>query len=275
MLILSPVLVASPPAGSPNAPLVGWRNIVTVTNIAADFEAMGYPATNLANPSTAIKWVGAGWEDDSPPLTEQYVTVTTGTLDPIDYLAVARHNFGSGGMAVSVEVDEGDSVGFVAVTDPVVPADDSPLLFRFEVGPYVAVRLKIEAGSEAPEAAVVYVGLLLALQRNIYVGHRVLPYNMVTRVTNGRSESGQFLGRIVTGQYVESGLDLQNITPAFYRTHMVPWLRAAVESPWFFAWRPGDHPTEVGFCSSTSEPNMTNSRSNGMVAVSVSMTGVA
>lgn len=275
MLILSPVLVASPPAGSPNAPLVGYRNIVTVENIAADYEAEGYPATNLANPSTAIKWVGAGWEDDSPPLTEQYVTVTTGSLDPIDYLAVARHNFGSGGMAVSVEVDEGDSVGFVAVTDPLIPADDSPLLFRFEAGSYVAVRLKIEAGSEAPEAAVVYVGLILALQRNIYVGHTPIPFGRSTRVTNGRSESGNFLGRIVTGEHRESGVAIQNITPSWYRAYMDPFIAAAQEVPFFFAWRPSDYPLEVGYAWMTNEPRPTNARSNGMMAIDLQFSGVA
>lgn len=275
MLILSPVLVASPPAGSPNAPLVGYRNIVTVETIAADYEADGYPATNLANPSTAIKWVGAGWEDDSPPLTEQYVTVTPGSLDPIDYLAVARHNFGSGGMAVSVEVDEGDSVGFVAVTDPLIPADDAPLLFRFEAGSYVAVRLKIEAGSEAPEAAVLYVGLLLALERNIYVGHVPLPYGRATRVTNGRSESGNFLGRIVTGEHRESGVSIANLTPGWYRTHMDPFIAAAQETPFFFAWRPADYPLEVGYAVMTNEPRPANSRSNGMMAIDLQFSGVA
>ena len=75
-IVLSQALVlsaATDPA-SPHAPVIGWRNVVEAGGIEADSEAAGYPATNMANPSTA-----AGWRSDIAD--EQFVTaaITSGT----------------------------------------------------------------------------------------------------------------------------------------------------------------------------------------------------
>src|SRR4051812_19814076 len=75
-------------------PLIGWHNLVTATNIVADTSATNYPASNLANPATHLEW-------RANDTTEQYLTITTGYVDEIDYLAVARHNFGSEQITVS------------------------------------------------------------------------------------------------------------------------------------------------------------------------------
>lgn len=270
MIIISPSLVLSPTGAAPNAdsPIVGWRNDLDIGSIVADSEQAGYPASNLGNPSTAEVW-------RSDTDAEQYITASVDNPDGVDYLAVARHNFGSAQIAVSVEGRAVVGVGsWVELTAPQLLANDRVVLFRFEEQFLAEIRLRMQAGDAEPYAAVIYVGKLLVLQRNIYVGHKPLSYNLSSRVTNGRSESGQFLGRIVTGQSSESSLDLQNITPAFFREEMVPWIEAAVDDPWFFAWRPGSYPAEVGFAYSTGDAQVTNQRSNGFMQVSLSMGGV-
>lgn len=266
MIVISESLVlAATGAVTADNPVVGWRNLVTTSNLAADFEDTDYPAVNLANPSTAQKWLG---QVDASP---QYLTVTLSGSDEIDYLAVARHNFGTAQIAVKPQGDDGG--GYADLTSEVLPGDDAPLLFRFDPQSLQAIRLRMAVGTAAPSAAVLYVGKLLVLQRRIYVGHVPIPYGRRTQVTNGRSESGNFLGRIVTGETRETAVSIRNMTPAWYRTEMDPFIAAAQETPFFFAWRPGAYPDEIGYAHVTNEPQPSNQRSNGMMQIDLQLGG--
>jgi hypothetical protein len=55
---------------------------------------------------------------------------------------------------------------------------------------------------------------------------------------------------------------------------MWPFLLAAQETPFFFAWRPTTYPTECGYCWLISDPTPSNSQANGMMAVSLDLEGV-
>jgi len=271
MIVISPSVVLSSGSGvNANNPVVGWQNLVTRVNVAASGAAAAYPVLNLANPSTAQaqSWRGAN-------TAQQYLTVTVGTDEFIDYLAVARHNFGSGAVVVSVEGMAVDGGSWVELAGEMLPADDSPLLFRFVPQALFLIRLKLQPGTVVPSAAVLYVGKLLVLQRRIYVGHTPIPFGRESRVTTGVSESGNFLGRIVLGESLETSVDLQNMTPSWYRAEMDPFIVASKEAPFFFAWRPDSYPRETGFAWMTNNPKPSNQRSNGMMQISLSMGGVS
>jgi len=147
-------------------------------------------------------------------------------------------------------------------------------LFRWEPISLTALRLKMQPGLAPPEAAVLYAGRLLILQRRVYVGHTPINYGRKTSVTNGMSESGNFLGRIVVGQSLETVLSLTNLTPSWYRSNMEPFVTAAREAPFFFAWRPGSYPREVGYAWLNNDPQPVNQRPNGMMGVELKMSGV-
>lgn len=252
----------------PNNSVIGYINYVTLANITATYEDADFPVTNLANPATDLKWVGGyGFS----PEADQFVTVVTGTANDLDYLGVVKHNFSSAGIAVSVE---GFNGSWIELTDPTIPNSDGPLVFRFNPQPFSQVRLRMVPGTAAPQAAVMYVGLLLALPRKIYVGHVPIPYGRSHRVTNNRSESGHFLGRIITGASVESSVAVKHIPPAYYRDNLDAFIRAAVTIPFFFAWRPFQYPDEVGYAWLTVDPRPMNSRNTGNMEMELSMGGV-
>jgi hypothetical protein len=96
-----------------------------------------------------------------------------------------------------------------------------------------------------------------------------------TRIVNGRSESGDYLGRIVLSDALATQVDLQNMTPAWFRDNMLPFLEAAVSVPFFFAWRFNTYPGEVGYVWLTDDPKPVNQRPNGMMQVQLSMEGVS
>jgi hypothetical protein len=261
-LILSP-----PPTVDVKAPVIGWRNLVTASNVAANSQAVDNPAANVANPSTYLKW-------KSLSSALQYLPVTFASPSAVGYLAIAGHNFGTAKIAASVE-----GAATIGNWQPLgaeqLPADDQPMIWRFAETTLMAVRLRMSPlPLGIPQVAVMYAGQLLQLQRRIYVGHRVLSFNRRASVVTGLSEEATFLGRLVLGETNESVLDIKNATPAFYRSDIEPWLRDATRRPFFFAWRPADYPAEVGFCWLSADPQMTNQRSNGMVQVSASLRGI-
>jgi hypothetical protein len=255
-----------------NNPVIGYENLVTVANVSATTVADGFPASNLANPSTNLRWLGVS----GSPEADEYITVAVDAAEPLDYIAIARHNLGSAQIAVSVEYLDVDASpdAWEELIAPVMLPHDSPALFRFPPAAYTAVRLRLQPGNAAPTIAVVYAGALLVLQRRVYVGHTPINYGRTTKVTNARSESGDFLGRIVLNETTKTTLNLLNLTPDWYRSYMEPFLIQAQEHPFFFAWRPSDYPREVGYAWLTNDPAPTNALANGMMSVALEMAGV-
>lgn len=255
-------------------PIIGYDNLAIAGAVSTDTEAAGFPASNLVNPSTNLRWEG----EIGSPAEDEHITVVTATDDnqDVDYIAVARHNFGSAQIPVSVEYLDQDASppAWTELIASVLLPNDGPALFRFPALPYAAIRLRLQPGTAAPTAAVVYAGKLLVLQRHIYVGHTPMPYGRMTKVTNGRSEAGHFLGRIVLNQATATDIKLQNLTPAWYRAYMEPFIAAAVENPFFFAWRPQSYPREVGFGWLTSDPKPVNALPNGMMSIEMEVSGV-
>lgn len=270
-LVLSRALVGDAVNG--NNPIVGYENRVTISNITTTTEDTEFPAVNLANPATHLVWLGL---IGSPSASDEYITVEVNTVEEIDYVGIARHNFGSGLFPVSVEIQATDGGAWSeVVTDTILP-DDSPVIFRFTPQSAFAVRVRIQPSSlgDAPSAAVVYVGKLLILQRRIYVGHTPIPYGRQTSVVTGKSESGNFLGRIIVGENRMTGVNMMNLTAAWYRNNMDPFIAAAQQYPFFFGWRPLDYPFETGYGWITDNPQPQNQRTNGMVQISFKMMGI-
>ena len=256
-----------------NNPLFGYHNLVTSSNITATSSSAGYSVTNLSNTNTANRW-------QAQTLAPQYLTVDTQLYtDPIDYIALAKHNFGSSGIAVSVEVattlDLGSPSGWAQVATPALLQDDSPLIIRFTPTICYGVRLKMDTGSMVAFASVMFVGRLLISQRRIYVGHVPITDGRLNRFVNGVSESANFLGRIKLGQLNQTSIELSHLTPLWVRTYLRPFIRATEEQPFFFAWRPGTYPSEVGFVWHTDDPKVSNAMSNGMMQASMNIAGIA
>ena len=137
------------------------------------------------------------------------------------------------------------------------------------------VRLVLQPGNAPPQAAVIYVGSLLTLPRKIWQGQTPITHGRRQRVVNGVSESGQFLGRIITTSWRETKVDLLLIDPDTYRSDIDPFLEAAQENPFFFAWRPVRYPDEVGYCWLINEPEPVNEGPSGLVALELHLQGIA
>lgn len=263
-LIVSQNLVLSDddaalPAGTP---IILWDNIVTIDNVEADSEAEGYPATNLANPATNQEW-RAGSADSPAPSTVE-ITITTNSAEDIAAVGVARHNFGSAGISVEVGYYNPSSpTEWVSLAGPVTPGSDEPLLFRFTAQPLAQVVIQLLGGDEDPRAAVLYCGPLLVMERGVDIAadFTVPRFARRTEFYNGRSERGDYLGRIVTSQFIE-GVEhtFSHLDPDWYRSEIDPFVQAGQQdTPFFYCFAPDDYPLEVAFAWFAADPvPMTN-----------------
>lgn len=250
-----------------NNPLIGWRNIVVAGVIASTTEQEGFPVENLANPLTHLRWAG------ELTLADEFVTVPNDDTADLDYIGIARHNFFSAQIAVSIEHESSPGV-WTELIAPVIVPNDGPILFRFPKLAYAALRIRMQPGSAAPTMAVVYVGELLVIQRRLYVGHTPINFGRELSLANNRSISGAFLGRIVLGHATRTQASFRNLTPDWVRSYVEPFLRAAEQIPFFFAWRPEAYPYEVGYVWLTEDAKPSNQSPNGMMQFDLAMEGI-
>jgi hypothetical protein len=248
-------------------PVFGWHNVVTADNISATNQDDNFPASNLANPSTHLKWRMNG------DTTDEYLTVGLGG-EAVGYLAVAGHNFGDEGVSCSVEVDTG---GWTEVIPPTLITDNKPLIFQFEEQNVDGVRLRMQGTDVFAEAAVLYAGQILTMERSVRIDMNHTPINLATvsDIVNGMSESGQFVGRLVRNQYQESKIDFWYFETDFYRDDVDRFVRNAVDKPFFIAWAPNRFPEDTGYCWLTKDPKPEFHLPTERFIVSFEMRGLA
>lgn len=244
-------------------PRIGYRNIITESNVVADEEASGYQAVNLALPPTYLRWRGAS--------TDPQAIVVTQAAANVNYFAIAGHNLAD--CTIQLQSSD-DGASWDDVTAEILPGTNNVLYVEFADTSAAYWQLLLTPGANVPEIAVLHIGRSLRMQRRLYVGHAPLTLNRNSEVSSGYSESGQFLGRVVRRTTYAGSAAFQNLTPTWYRDYMEPFVAHAVTGPFFFAWRPGDYPDEVAYCWLSSDVRANNQRSNGMMQCSIEMQGL-
>lgn len=234
-------------------PIIGWNNVVTTSNVYAESEA-DYPPSNVANPSTALKWVHE--TSGSPVSATEYFTIDVSQGDTINYVAIAGHNFSTAGIAVGLELASFNSpiAGAESIFEPQIPEDDSPLIFLFSTREIEGIRIILTTTATAAEMAVVYVGEYMVMEEGIQADHSPLPLANAYEFMSGRSENGQFLGRIVLSHQYQSSATFSNMTKAWIRSDLVPFLNFASENPFFYIWSPLTYPDETAFAWLENDP---------------------
>lgn len=233
-------------------PLIAYNNVITAENIFTTSEDQNFPATNVANPATHLKWkvrsnstateaiyFGIPENPTSPP--------TQGTFD---YIAVAGHNFGSLGCTVIAGIWNNDSPPTATEIVSFAPADDAPFIFQFEARQAAVGGLGVTYNlAGVREAAVIYAGNILTLERGVRADTTHTPINLgrIATAYNGFSESGNFLGRILKNNVNESRAEFMHFTASWYRNNFDPFVSHTQMHPFFFALDPHNNPQDTGF----------------------------
>lgn len=256
-----------------NNPRIGYRTFAVFGTVTADQEAAGYPITNALNGVTYLQWRGTSNE-------EQSIYVTLPDAQTADYIGVYGHNWGSRNTTVHLEYSL-DGASWLPAILPTIP-DVNDNVFFLEFDPVTAdlwrVRL-VPVGSpleDPPECSVLYLGQVLTIPRRIYVGHVPISMGREIDVGVGQSTNGQFLGRVLESVMFQTGANFENLTPQFVREEIDPWIRATLDRPFFWNWRPQRYDTEcaLAWFAGNSVPVPQNQRENGMMSCAFSLHGV-
>lgn len=235
-------------------PIICWRNIVTTAAVDDIESDPDHPAVNVANPSTRLFWKHDA--TDSPESATEYFIIDISQDNPINYVAIAGHNFSSAGIAVGLEIASGNSPlgGAEIVVSPTIPDDDGPLIFLFQQVEAEAIRIILTTGTSPAQMAVVYAGIYTQMPEGIQPDHTPLPLALTSNVSSNKSENGQFLGRIVLNQHQESSALFANFSKGWARSELQPFLEFAAEYPFFYAWSPKSYPGETAYCWLVNDP---------------------
>lgn len=260
-IFISSALVVSSQGGVLDAPVMCFNNLVTSNNTTATSGLIDKPIANVANPATAWVWEAAN-------ASTQTITIMTDGSE-VDYVGIARHNLNQIGLTVRIKYNG------VTVAPAQAVSDTQALLFLQNIAAPTTITITITGATVAPRIGVIYVGKSLQLQRGIGVGHTPITYGRNRKSINGVSENGQYLGEIVVRQTNSNQVNLQNLTPDWYRSQLDPYFAASPRVPCFFAWKPSKYASEVGYVWVEGDPQPVNQRSNGMMSVSWNFKGLA
>jgi hypothetical protein len=250
MIILSkPLLFGLSPSPRLDAPIILWDSIVTRDRLTVSSEDELHPADNLATDTTVEFWRAA----DTDPVT---IDIDVSGYE-VEAVAIARHNFGSTHATLTIEalMAEGDEPDtWVEVIGDQVLGNDSPVLFRFAPLFAQTLRISIANGTAPASAAVLYAGMLLVMPHGISEGHVPLAEALDTQISNGRSEAGEYLGSLITGQSADTSAQFEMLPIDWYYAVMKPFIDRGRRGTFFFAWLPQDRPEDVGFVWFRTDP---------------------
>ncbi len=245
---------------------IGWQTVTRDAVLTASSETVGFPASALKNPLTYERWL-----PDSLPAT---VDLDAGSAVPVDYLGIAAHLLRDGLVSVTLAyLDQSSAPGTWTEVAAGLPAENGTVLFLF---PEVFARYwrLTFAGVSPQPVGVIYLGKALAMQRPIYGGHAPLTLSADTVIRPNRSELGQFLGRSVKRGGFKTRAAFANLTAAWVRSELAPFIVNARKAPFFFAWRPASFPQEVGYVWTEKDIVPSNAGPRDLMEVSMDLEGL-
>lgn len=167
---------------------------------------------------------------------------------------------------------------FELVQETILP-NDNPVIARFTPTSLIGIRLRMQpplvASALRKTIAVVYIGKLLVAERGTHTDHIPINFGRGSRIMNGKSETGQFLGRVVLSESQAGSFALQRLRAVWYRTLMDPFIVESKTEPFFFAWKPQEFPNDVGYCWMTNDPQPSVHFDTGTMAIDLQMGAVS
>ena len=285
VVISDDLVLASVQEFDADNPIIGWQNLVTTGNITSlnpntlgTVEDPNYPTINLANTSTDQRFQQLTAGEDIA------IDISLNGTQNVDYVGIAGHNFGTLARSLRVygatTVDGSGDPVYSAITQEVIPGNDSPLLWRFASAAYLAIRVIAQTTLSTPAtdvayAAVLYVGELLVLERKIQVAFTPITMGRKADVITNVSERGRFLGRTVIGSWRETRAAIGFMSPDWYRENMDPFVENSITEPFFFAWAPVSWPLEVGYVWTMDIPMPEIQDPTGILRIVLDLQGIA
>lgn len=171
-----------------------------------------------------------------------------------------------------------DNPNYLPIVQPFIPANDTPLLIRFQLAFYTNIKVVAEApetDTDPGYASVLFVGALLVVERKLQVSFTPLPMGRKSEIVGHRAEKGHFLGRTIVGAWVESSANIRFMSPDWYRENMDDFIAECETEPFFFAWAPISYPREVGYAWTMEVPVPEITHETNLMGITLNMQGIS
>jgi len=224
-------------------PVILWNSILPLGTLAADDTAAGYDVLNLKDFRTHTFWKGA---------TAANKFITLSGLSPaqtVDAIGIVGHNLGTITADVIVQYWNGSTWLNLTLEVlpgwPYQPTDDKPILLLLNSQSATQFRFSLSSLSAAPQIAVVLLGTRLTMEQWLSGGWD--PSGRRTVAEGMDSQTGNFLGATVRYQEIALAPQFERLTPTWVAANLMPFWddHVSLLKPFFWAWEPSDHPTEV------------------------------
>lgn len=266
-IIITPgyVLTASPDPNHPHICYQTWVRDRAPADITVSSETADGPKDAILRPDTH-----EFWQASALPAT---LTIDLGQARAVDYVGIAGHSIGSNLATVLIEHSPDNSV-WTTFASALAPVTDAPILFLDTNISRRYWRITLTGAGDVPQIAVVQIGEALVVQRSIYQGHTPATLARDNTLFQNMSDGGQFLGQYTRRRGVTGQVSLKNLKAGWYRSHFDPFVKAAREFPFFFAWRPVDWPLEIAYGWTDSNISPSNSGPRDLMQVSFDFRGI-
>lgn len=251
----------TPPTTSLANARIGYKNLLTVAPTPVDGKML-----------TANTYERYPIQSGSSSILFELVTPSE-----ISFIGFAGHNL-SYKEGVTVEVKYSTSVGgaLTSIYTSTFSSDDALMVLLDGMTGIVVTEIQIIFNISAfgAKIGVFSVGQVLEMQRSIYGGHSPADLSLKTSYQSTESESGNFLGRTVTRRGTATTFSWKHLSPDWYRDNFQPFVKSAVEKPFFITWKPSLYPlvTSYGFTEGDIKPSNMGGGSD-LMAVSFNFKG--
>jgi hypothetical protein len=236
---------------------IGYKNLLVTTNSTA--------ADKMLIPNTFERFISG---PSAYTLKFQLAGITA-----IDFVAIGAHNAGTHSGGVNILVKYAATIGGALTTiENLEFADNSAKMVLFDEIQAAEIALVFSVATGL-ELGVFYAGKALEMEQPIYGGHSPIDLSSKAQYESVISESGNFLGRTIKRQGVESTFSWQHLSPLWYRENFQPFVLSAKTIPFFIMWRPDLYDGAVfGFTTKDIKP-MNMGGGSGLMNVSINVMG--
>ena len=236
---------------------IGYKNLLVTANLPA-FDMLLIPNT---------------WERFVSTSGPGTIKLQLASATEINFVALAAHNLGTHVGGETIDVSYATTIGGSLISLVTwAPTDNSAIMSL--ITPVVADEIILTYSTGAGmELGVVYAGNALEMPHGIYGGHAPISLSSKTKYQSTMSDSGQFLGRNITRQGIETNFSWRHLDPAWYRATFNPFVQSARVTPFFLKWRPDTY-EDTAFGYTTKDIAPTNmSGGSRLLDVSFNMRG--
>ena len=238
-MALTPII---PESQYTNGCIIAYNNLIASSDDTTPADA---------SPKAVIPNTFERWRPANGTSTERF---NLSAVSDVTCIGIAAHNLS--GQEINIQYSTTNGGGLTTLTT-IRPTSNDPILLVFDAQSMAEVALNATWAGDR-EIGYIFAGNYLQMPIPIYGGHKPVKLSPDTEYKTNISNTGQFLGRTILRQGVETDYSFRYLKPSFVRGEFTDFVNFAKTMPFFIQWRPDLYPDEVAFGYTTDDIDISN-----------------